>query len=355
MAGTLPPLFEISDDDHGGYGAVSVYTLLALTLVVVVTRLSTRWFIGRIIHSDDILLAAAALFAIIQSILVQLAISHGLGRRASTIGESRLADYLKYEYAAQILLIVTITFSKLSLGLLFKNLMTSRRSLFANQALMGIIVAWAVASVLALALRCPMPSPWEWNRLDKCVNQTALFQAIATLNILTDVALVLLPCMMLRNVQLSRWKRCRIMALLASRLLVCIATGAEIKYTVDMLKSSDIPWKNTNSAIWDQIMMNLSIITTSLPSLGRLVIELQPSIFAFTINENPDPRSQGGTYNFTGLGKPSTENGMKPGTSVQVTSGWRESLKDDGESMEALVHDSTPQNAIQQTIHFEVH
>lgn len=56
MAGTLPPLFEITADDHGGYGAVAVYTLLALTIVIVSTRLSTRWFIGRVVHPDDILL-----------------------------------------------------------------------------------------------------------------------------------------------------------------------------------------------------------------------------------------------------------------------------------------------------------
>lgn len=56
MAGTLPPLFDIPDDDEGGYAAVAVYTLLALTLVIVVARLSTRWYIGGVLHSDGILL-----------------------------------------------------------------------------------------------------------------------------------------------------------------------------------------------------------------------------------------------------------------------------------------------------------
>jgi hypothetical protein len=102
-------------------------------------------------------------------------------------------------------------------------------------------------------------------------------------------------------------------------------------------------------------MMNLSIITTALPSLGRLVIELQPSIHAFTINDDPnDIRAPGGGYNFSSMGK-SMDHGLKPGTSVQVTSGWRESLKDDGESTEGLVTGADQQNVIQQTIHFEVH
>lgn len=59
MAGTLPPLFEITADDHGGYAAVASYTLLALTLVIVTVRLSTRWFLSRVVHADDILLGVA--------------------------------------------------------------------------------------------------------------------------------------------------------------------------------------------------------------------------------------------------------------------------------------------------------
>lgn len=59
MAGTLPPLFEITQEDHGGYAAVASYTLLALTLVIVTVRLFTRWFLSRVLHVDDYLLGIA--------------------------------------------------------------------------------------------------------------------------------------------------------------------------------------------------------------------------------------------------------------------------------------------------------
>ena len=103
-------------------------------------------------------------------------------------------------------------------------------------------------------------------------------------------------------------------------------------------------------------MMNLSIITTALPSLGRLVIELQPSIHAFTINDDPSaPRPHGTGYAFSTMGKSAPDHELKHGTSTQVTTGWRESLKDDGDSTEGLVTGADQQNVIQQTIHFEVH
>jgi hypothetical protein len=68
MAGTLPPIFIISDDDHGGYAAVAVYTLLALTVFVVVTRLSARYYIGKVVQVDDYLLAGATVRAMLSSI-----------------------------------------------------------------------------------------------------------------------------------------------------------------------------------------------------------------------------------------------------------------------------------------------
>lgn len=58
-AGVRPPIFTITDDDHGGFTAVSVYTLLVLSVFVVATRLSARFYIGRVVQLDDYLLGGA--------------------------------------------------------------------------------------------------------------------------------------------------------------------------------------------------------------------------------------------------------------------------------------------------------
>lgn len=98
--------------------------------------------------------------------------------------------------------------------------------------------------------------------------------------------------------------------------------------------------------------MNLSIMTTAVPALGRLVIELQPSLYAFTIDEDPvDGPAAADRYKLSSMGK-SFSQGKNTGLSVQVTSGWRDSSKGDGESVEGLVNSPI---MIQQTIHFEVH
>lgn len=120
--------------------------------------------------------------------------------------------------------------------------------------------------------------------------------------------------------------------------------------------------------------MNLSIVTTAIPSLGRLVIELQPSMHAFTINEDSaEVRAANEKFIFSSMGGGSFNHDfhfdhihhqhhhhgggiIKPGTSVQVSTGWRENSRDDDDSTQELMRDpSFQQNVIQQTIHFEVH
>jgi hypothetical protein len=60
MAGTLPPLFAITEDDHAGYVAVASYTFLVLMGCLVATRVFTRWYVVRYIKFDDAVLTVAA-------------------------------------------------------------------------------------------------------------------------------------------------------------------------------------------------------------------------------------------------------------------------------------------------------
>ena len=105
--------------------------------------------------------------------------------------------------------------------------------------------------------------------------------------------------------------------------------------------------------------MNISLITTALPSLGRLLIDLQPNLQAFPV-EPPEnqPHDTGARTNRTiSFGRTLNRDydmNKSSRTAVLVTSAYRDDNgKDDGDSTEGLV--PPPQgNVIQQTTHFEV-
>ncbi|PKX91159.1 uncharacterized protein P174DRAFT_463296 [Aspergillus novofumigatus IBT 16806] len=319
MAGTLPPLFPISDEDHSGYVAVTVYTLLSLTVTTVFVRLFTRWYIARAVYSDDILLAGATGLGILQSAFVQLSIDHGLGKRIRAVSTDDLTSFDKYMYGTQIPLLATVACSKFSLALLFRSLTAQGNVLRLSQGLMVVIGLWTSSSIVALAFQCALPHPWDVT--GRCVNREALSNYIWTMNILTDAALVFLPCVVLQKVQISGLKRLRIMAMLATRLIV---------------------------------MMNLSIITTAIPSLGRLMIELQPSHNAFAITERHG--FSGDKYAISSVSghfvRDHTTINEGLGTHASVH-GQRQAQNGDSESTDGLVGGATG-NKITKTVYFEV-
>lgn len=101
-------------------------------------------------------------------------------------------------------------------------------------------------------------------------------------------------------------------------------------------------------------MMNLSIITTAIPSLGRLMIGLQPSHNAFAITERHG--FSGDKYAISSLSghfvRDHTINeGLGTHSSVH---GQRQAQNGDTESTEGLVGDAAGANRITKTVYFEV-
>lgn len=100
--------------------------------------------------------------------------------------------------------------------------------------------------------------------------------------------------------------------------------------------------------------MNLSIIATAIPSLGRLIVELQPNINAFAITEQHGLRSADkyALSSFAGRFPHdfALENNLGTHTSVRGSARRHSGKAADSESTQAL-----RQNMIQQTIDFKIY
>ncbi|KAE9381148.1 hypothetical protein N431DRAFT_424762 [Stipitochalara longipes BDJ] len=358
MSGTLPPLFIITDVDHGGYIAVTLYTLLVLMVLLVTTRVFTRWYVVSSIKLDDVFLMLAAVLGIVQSIFVQFAIDHGLGRRRATVADSDFDLYQKYEYTAHILLIPAMGCAKLSLVFLIQSLLAEKYSLLAGRGLLFIIIGWTIGSILAQSFQCSMPHPWDFT--GNCVGQLAIHDALASLNIITDASLILLPCVAFFKIQVSKSRRYGIMALFAMRILVCVATGFQARYFKTFTNSADKTWAGTNSSVWDQAMMNLSIMCAAIPSLGRLIIELQPAVNTFAITQHHG-LSRNDRFIFSSIAgrvpRDYAVNNKLGGHTSILGGGDRARRYDDTESTEGLREEDKKwqnQNIIKQTMDVDI-
>ena len=99
--------------------------------------------------------------------------------------------------------------------------------------------------------------------------------------------------------------------------------------------------------------MNLSLIATAIPSLGRLIVELQPAVNAFAITEQHGLRNSDkyALSSFAGRFPQDYTLEHNLGTHTSVNgSDRRRSNRTDSESTQGL-----RQNMIQQTIDFRIY
>jgi hypothetical protein len=104
-------------------------------------------------------------------------------------------------------------------------------------------------------------------------------------------------------------------------------------------------------------MMNMSIFSTALPSLGRLIVDFQPDVNTFAITDRQRTNNRpGDRYVFTNtFGHRFGQEYLKNSSlGAQTSVRGSRSRPEDTESVQGLREDSLRQNVIQQTVGFEV-
>jgi hypothetical protein len=123
----------------------------------------------------------------------------------------------KYLYSSDILLIPTLAFAKASVILLIVAVNPQRNILLACYVLLGVVALWAVMGIFTLAFQCKLPRPWDYDS-GRCINQQVLLVFVGLINILTDIGVILLSFFLMRNVQVSVFRRWQVVGLFGTRI-----------------------------------------------------------------------------------------------------------------------------------------
>lgn len=212
--GTFPPHGIITNDDHGPFIVVTTWTMICFSALALSARVGTR----RILSSDNITIALATIVSTMQSLTIHLAVNNGLGRRANLLDRHHYEGTAKGIYASNILQIIVLCLSKISILLVYTKLTPVRKMLIFIWTTISFITSWSIAAMAALAVQCAVPAPWDFLQR-ACINRAALNYTNGIINLLTDVAIVGLPAMIIWGVSLKRVDRWAILIIFSSRLL----------------------------------------------------------------------------------------------------------------------------------------
>ncbi|GAA84580.1 integral membrane protein [Aspergillus luchuensis IFO 4308] len=297
----LPPLEVITPWNRGPAITLVAFVFFFVTLIIVAVKFGTALYTKTVLLSTDTPLWIALIIAFIQTLLTQFAVDHGLGKHASSLSTADFSKYNKLTYAAQLLLIPVLSLSKLSTCRLIHRLTPGQRIRRANMITIIVVGIWTVFAVFATALQCR--PRWEYLP-SQCAGQGAINYPIIIINILTDLALVVIPLIMIWSVQMTLQKRLQIIASFTTRLVVVAVSITELVYLPTYLHSSDPTWTIVNVDICNELIMYLSIIAACMPSVYRILSNLKTGLNGVHMSEIELSTTQGATGSRTKSGNP---------------------------------------------------
>ncbi|KAH1310951.1 hypothetical protein KXX47_006036 [Aspergillus fumigatus] len=233
----LPPLGQITPNDHGPIVSLSTFIFLSCTLIVVLAKIASMLYLKRSVPSVDIPIWICLIVAFDQSILIQIAVNRGMGKHRSEVPSDSLDAYNKLNYTAELLLLLVLALSKVSTGNLIRSISPSKSILrwgFMVQIGLGV---WTLLALFGTASQCRAPY-WEYSP-SRCIGKGAVVYPIMVLNMALDAALVVLPIVMLWNVQMPLVQRLKVSSAFASRSLVIVVNIVQMTYLKQYLNSTD--------------------------------------------------------------------------------------------------------------------
>ncbi|OCT54487.1 hypothetical protein CLCR_00856 [Cladophialophora carrionii] len=304
----LPPLQDITATNRGPVALATAVTLLIISTLTVVVKLWTRFATTGNFGLNDAAIVVSIVFAFGQAITLAIATDHGLGRHVEDLQDSEIAGLSKLFFASNILLILALAGAKAAVTLLVIAIKPLRFVMLACYALLGLIAVWAVAGVFVLGFQCSGPDRWVLGPSsgpETCIDQYAMQVALRTVDIATDVGIVLLPAVMMRSVQVSAAKRWVVVLLFAVRLITPVFTAVSIVAYDNFYHSNpqDRPWHAVVPSVWTSCALNLSIVTACIPSIKRFLADWAAGLSAITISEPFELEHSSGK---TGVGNSNT-------------------------------------------------
>ncbi|OQO11392.1 hypothetical protein B0A48_05648 [Cryoendolithus antarcticus] len=232
---------------------------LTVAIILALARVAAALSLRRDAGPEHMLSVAANVLAVVQTAMVVGAVKHGIGRHQDDLTLLEVSSGSKYRYAAQILFILVVAFTKFAMTNFFRRLTQRQTFIRVCNGIHGLIACWTVFSTFAVAMQCGVKEPWL-NTSATCTKQDALCVPAVT-----------------------------------------FASMARIQPDFD---ADDSTWAIVPFLVYTQLGQNLSLIVTTMPFLHRLGASLHTGRFGNNAMVSEDMR-----MTRTGYGQTSVDGG----------------------------------------------
>ncbi|KAI9800734.1 MAG: hypothetical protein M1833_003150 [Piccolia ochrophora] len=287
LVGAIPPPPGVTpnfvDPVSIGYRLIVVGVLfLVLGTFFISIRFYTKLIILHALGWEDAFSAMAYLCAVGEFACIIAEVHYGLGRHFWNIPVGPGLDKLKKLYVCGVVLYtVSIMFSKVSILLFYRRIWPQRRFQVVNWILMAVVVGYSVALALPQTFPCrPLGSSYSASiPAEQCVNVGAYGYSQAAFNIATDIAMLIIPVVLLHDLAMPLRERIGAGIWLALGSFTMVCAIIRIPMLKNSVSSIDTTWVPVNPGITTVTEQFLGVICASFATMRPFLRKLFPRLF----------------------------------------------------------------------------
>ncbi|KAF5859047.1 hypothetical protein ETB97_003428 [Aspergillus alliaceus] len=139
-------------------------------------------------------------------------------------------------------------------------------------ATIGVIVAWAIATILVRCLIC-QPYSYNWDQTiqgGSCGNQVTSFTVTEVINLVTDVVVLVISMPLLYRLQMATYKKVTLIAVSGLGRATCVMSALRISM-LSTIEFNEITYTLSRANIFSGVESCLAVILASVPMMRPLL------------------------------------------------------------------------------------
>ncbi|RFU29813.1 hypothetical protein B7463_g6522, partial [Scytalidium lignicola] len=274
----------INSHNQGPVVNLAAWIGMVTMLLAVVTRLGSKYAVVRSLSRDDGVIAGAMVLAIVHTVILSSMVANGLGQYQDTLNSPEIEKLEKFGYASQLLYVPALLLAKMSSVIYLRALSPAQLYDQATLGFMLFIAIWGTTSEFAIAFQCKLPHPWAIIA-GKCFDRQAFWDFFGTLDVLTDIVVILIPAYLVWNIQMPTKRK--IFVFLAFGTRICITPLTILRtYYLSTNSSEHLPNQSFvayHAYLLTTIQLNLSIFVACVPFLKPFLESLSSGAMGGTV------------------------------------------------------------------------
>ncbi|XEV04476.1 hypothetical protein FSHL1_009763 [Fusarium sambucinum] len=251
-----------------------VYTILGIVVVLVVSRIVVKMQRTQSWGADDITIIAAAIFTVLQCIMMGLMTFKGLGHNVWLFDDNNITTFYIYLLIVQYAYVLSLCLVKLSILFFFLRTFPDQRFRTLVKWTIGFnILTTIIFSICGALQRQPVYLLWEgWKDFPPkgtTLNIPAIIFSHAAINIALDVWMFVLPLTQLYHLGLKPKKKVGVMLIFGVGIFLIVASCIRIPYLIGFNRSLNSTYTADSQGfiVWSNIECGVGILVACMPHM----------------------------------------------------------------------------------------